>query len=132
MLKKDNLITKFRTLWKSLTDLERERLWDILTALRGCDRGENDDVKYMTTARIRGELLGENYSRGYVFIKFKQAKEMINTWSQHGEYYKAKEVKAHFQEKSSHFKSHIRHAIDALFYYRPKSAIRDLQKFLRF
>ncbi len=127
MLKKDNIITKFRKLWNSLNILEREQLWDILSAMRGNDLGLHDDVKFATTARIRGELLGGNYHRGYTFPTFKRAKEEIN-WTKP---YKPHEVKANYRAKPAHFRQHIKQAIQALNCYRPKSSMRDLQKFLR-
>lgn len=132
MKRKRDLVTKFRELWKSLTALEREHLWDIMTALRGSDRGDNDDVKYATTARIRGELLGVRYSRGYVFLNLAQAKKEMEYLKAHELGYKSHVVKANFMEKSWHFKQHIKQAIRALDHYRPKTAMRDLQKYLGF
>lgn len=126
MSKSNNLITKFRALWKSLTPLEKERLWDIMTALRGNDSGLNDDVKYATTARIRGELLGQNYNRGYTFTNFAIAKKNIESWKK----YDLRQLKETYRRKPSHFRSHICSAIRALNFLRPKSAMRDLQKFL--
>jgi hypothetical protein len=126
----DNVVTKFRALWESLAEKEKEQLWDILTALRGSDAGSNDDVKYATTARIRGEFLGERYSRGYTFTTFREAKASIKGWLDYPSGYSSSRVVNHFRSKPFHFKAHIRKAIKALNCYRPKSAMRDLQKFL--
>lgn len=124
---KNNVITKFRALWESLSPLEKGRLWDIMTALRGSDGGLNDDVKYATTARIRGELLGQNYNRGYTFTEFKQAKDRI---TREIRLYKPHEVRKSYQRKPAHFRRHVRSAIYALNFLRPRSSMRDLQKFL--
>lgn len=129
---KDNVISKFRKLWNSLSVREKEELWDIMAALRGNDRGANDDVKFATTGRIRGEFLGQNYSRGYTFTSFAEARKEIEFFTNnHRNGYKPHKVKAHYLEKSWHFKQHIKQAIQALNRYRPKSSMRDLQKFLK-
>lgn len=131
MLKSKNVLTRFREFFKSLSHPEQKELWDVLTALRGSDAGVNDDVKFATTARIRGEFLGERYSRGYVFLNLKQAKNEMQYTSSHRGGYKPHKVRSHYQDKPHHFQAHVRHAIDVLNRYRPKSSMRDLQKFLR-
>ena len=129
MQKKDNLITKFRDFWCSLNWTEKKHIWDILTALRGNDdhSGFSGHEKVLTTARIRGELFGENsfsdgiggYSHRFYSQVPSHAKKVV------------RQVKAKFiNEAYSHFHDHVRNAIQALNHYRPKKSMRDLQKFM--
>lgn len=129
-MKRDNLLFKFRKFNDNLSDEERKDLWDILTALRGNDK--NHDLrgveKCLTTARIRGEFFGKkSFSHGiggYSYPSYsvtpKYAKQKI------------REVEEKSRDGSSHFYAHIRNAILALSKYRPKKAMRDLQKFLNY
>jgi len=126
MLKENNVVHKFREFWANLDGKERSYLWDILTALRGADVG-SDQVKMFTTARIRGELLGRDFYKGFVFTSFHLAK----THNHSCESYSPKKVVAMFKKEKAHFYCHVVEAIEALARYRPKSAMRDLMKFTR-
>lgn len=124
MSKSNNLVLKFREFWNSLSGREKGHLWDIMTALRGADSGDDRDfVKTFTTARIRGELLGQDFYKGFIHITFEKAKRF------HGRY-NWRAVTESFIKHPSHFYCHVTEAIEVLKLYRPKSAMRDLEKFL--
>lgn len=129
-MKKDNLVFKFREFNNNLSEKERKDLWDILTALRGNDKNHAIEgaEKCLTTARIRGELFNKKgFSHGIAGYSYpsysvtpKYAKQQVE------------KVKKESKDFSSHFYAHIRTAILALSEYRPKKAMRDLQKFLNY
>ena len=56
--RKRSHIDKFRKFWHKLSRSERERLWWLLTALRGPDIPGYGAVKMYVTGRIRHELFG--------------------------------------------------------------------------
>lgn len=125
MLRKDNLITKFREFWSGLSNREQVDLWDIMTAMRSSDSSDSsDNLKTATTARIRGELLGVNCRRGFMYFNLQDVKANV-----YGCYSPVGLVKA-LKEQSGHFQSHTQDAILVLNKYRPKKSMRDLQKFL--
>lgn len=114
-----NLITKFRKFWRSLGELEQKRLWHILTALRGEDDGE-DDVKYRTTARIRGLLFGIRL-KDEGLCGFFRPNPLDDTTDTNRDL---------FKQSSEHFQSHIRIALNALEPYVKKEKFKDLLRFM--
>lgn len=123
-MKGKNVVLKFRKFWKELDGLERSHLWDIMTALRGADVG-SDHVKMFTTARIRGELLGRDFYKGFVFLSLERAKY------HQGNGYSPSRIVKQFRAEKSHFVCHVIEAIETLAKYRPKTSVRDLLKFTR-
>ena len=80
-LEKQNVVLKFRKFWNNLDTDEQDGLWNILTALRGCDINTESDksftLKFLTSARIRGLLFGDNSIIGHN-IGFVNQKKLIN------------------------------------------------------
>lgn len=118
-----NLLTKFRVFWRTLSPLEQRRLYDIMTALRGEDGG-NDSLKYRTTARIRGLLFGiklKDGATGGLMGFFRSDPSIDRTSAQKDLFYKA----------SVHWQGHIRDALRALKPYVKKGRFKDLLRFMR-
>ena len=124
-----NMIDKFREFLSDLHQSEKEDLWDILTALRGADIKCGYMVKWHTTARIRGELLGDGYRSLPAFIapSLAVAKRETCPPPKAGLSF----LKEEFQRLPVHARDHIKSAINALSKRVPKSRVRDLQKFLK-
>jgi hypothetical protein len=95
-----------------------------MTALRGEDGGR-DDIKYRTTARIRGLLFGtkiRKFSRiSYGFFK-------PNTYND-----QSNDAVGRFHSStttSMHFRHHIKNALKALKPYVKKEKFTDLLRFM--
>lgn len=118
---KKNLIERFRGFWGTLTLREKKDLWDIMTALRGNDQ-ENDTLKYITTCRIRGELLGTEHKKSTTCIVYCSPNNKV-----------IKRVacpRGVFSKSGWHSRHHTRSAIEALARYVPKKRIKDLLNLL--
>ena len=119
-----NLITKFRSFWRTLTPTEQKRMYQIMTALRGEDGG-NERTKYRTTARIRGLLFGirikEKSRCTYGFFKPNPYDDQTN---------EHREIFSSSLRTNMHFRHHIRDALQALKPYVKKEKFRDLLRFM--
>jgi len=136
-VKEPNVLQKFRAFWSLLDGIEREDLWDILTALRGPDppNSENmhngikyDVLKSFTTCRIRGELLRPPDP---VFHRALIARTSADIpWCNEDEKQPSpKKQKKIFKNAPMHFLNHVENAIRAILKYQPTTA-KDLKKFL--
>jgi hypothetical protein len=118
---KKNLIKRFRDFWGTLTGIEQKDLWDIMTALRGNDE-DYRALKYITTCRIRGELLGMEHKKAAACIVYLSSNN--------------KDIKRVacprdvFSKSNWHSRHHTRSAIEALARYVPKKRIKDLLNLL--
>jgi len=126
MLKRKNVLTKFREFWKKLDTPEQRELWDVLTALRGDDVELSLKLKLFVTARIRGELLRQRAVKvlpmgAYMCPTRKDALAEFNQPS-------LSNFKEHFKKASEHWQTHVRKAIRVIIKYHPSRA-RDLKKF---
>lgn len=130
-MKRNNVVTKFKSFWDELDKEEKKELWKILTALRGNDDSSSkyhEHEKCLTTARIRGELF-EAHSfepgiEGYSYPSYSRIPDYAKK--------RTREVTRPFRSACfSHFHSHIRSAIRILNKYRPEKNMRDLQKFFK-
>ena len=129
MLKR-NLITLFRKFYFALELDEQKDLWDIMTALRGEDEGDNQ-LKVFTTCRVRGELLGIKGTGWCERVKCFVASNLRGVKaSPHADDYSPRGIKLKLFEAKYHWSKHLTQAIHALNRYRPKASVRDLQKFL--
>jgi len=137
IVKEPNVLQKFRAFWSLLDGIEREDLWDILTALRGPDppNSENmhngikyDVLKSFTTCRIRGELLPYHgvILKHWLIAKTLDEIQFCNGGEKLPSPKKQKEL---FKNAPGHFFYHVQAAIRAILKYQPTSA-RDLKKFL--
>lgn len=117
-----NLITKFRKFWKTLTPMEQKRMYHILTALRGEDGGR-EDVKYRTTARIRGVLFGIKLKKESpkAYLGFFRPNPILDTTITQVEL---------FFRASKHFQHHIKDALNALKPYVRREKFKDLLRFM--
>ncbi|MCK5602656.1 hypothetical protein KAR91_12320 [Candidatus Pacearchaeota archaeon] len=127
VVKKLSLITKFRHFWSKLSESEQGDLWNILTALRGPDKG-NSAAKYVTASRIRGELLGKRFiclksiHGAYAFcskedaVAFCSLSEEIETGD---------DVR---RECGAHFANHFTRAVEALKKHVPEKRTEDINK----
>ena len=127
---KQNLVQKFRKFYFALPKEEQIALWDIMSAMRGEDSG-NDTLKVFTTARIRGALLGISKisfaNRALVFASLRKAKSYTN---KRNFFEDKREVITLWQQSHYHFKQHIQSAIEALRKHGFKRSISDLMKFI--
>ena len=53
----DNALVQFKALWENLNPNGKRELWHFITAMRGPDNNENEDLKYHTTAYLRSFLI---------------------------------------------------------------------------
>ena len=134
-MRKKSLITKFQEFWVSLSNDERWDLWRIMTALRASDGqstldcSEDETLKALTTARIRGELF-----RGLSedpMLTFGDCFESIAQAEEDGTQVLRRLIKGLFMAAPQHFRSHVHAGIDALQgHVSNKKTIRDLLKIL--
>jgi len=124
-MKKQNFLEKFVKFFEELVGSERLQLWDLLSSLRGLDRGEGDafflELKFLVTARLRYEIFGISSMSCKVFI----AKNRENAFEQIALYAPVdalpfirvniiKSAKKQWEQSSSHFREHIRKALIVL------------------
>ena len=103
------VFAQLRESFISLDYTERHKVWDVLTALRGPDRGDSEFLKTASTALVRGVALGEH--AGACIQEFASV-EFADT-----DYFAERRNKASEScdgSVDSHFLSHIRRAFDAL------------------
>lgn len=112
----NNPIYKFRQFWNSLSTVEQSYIWDILTALRGEDKGD-EQVKVNTTARIRAEFFNDDYCSRLALFKSHPIHEDL-----------IPHIKNFFTTANPHFRGHIHFAVIALTEYVYKKRINDLYK----
>ena len=117
-----NLLTKFRKFWRTLSPVEQKRMYDIMTALRGEDGGR-EDVKYRTTARIRGLLFG-------IKLKRESPKAYLGFFKPNPSYDTTTTQVTNFQCARKHFQHHIKDALKALKPYVKKEKFKDLLRFM--
>lgn len=77
-------------------------LWNILTALRGCDNGD-DNLKELTTSRVRGVVCPNLGVAGGAFIRTKPLS--VN---------ERKERDTKILESPNHFRNHYLSAVEAI------------------
>jgi len=106
----DNVISKFRTFWRGLSDMEQEDLWDVLACLRGCDSKKDlDCLKKFITARIRGALFGDDGLFGYFIYQ-----SVVSAKRDCSSMYTEKDVVKALKKSPEHFQRHIVKGIFAL------------------
>lgn len=130
MKKNHNLVQKFRRFYFALPKEEQSALFDILSAIRGEDKG-SFTLKTFTTARVRGALFGKSLPnfvhRALCFASLKKANAYDRrTWVGEPELI-AEDL---WGKADEHFKNHIRSAIRALREHGFKRSILDLMKFI--
>lgn len=103
------VFAQLRESFISLDYTERRKVWDVLTALRGPDRGDNVALKAASTALVRGVVFGQHagaYIREFAFVEFADTNYFAERRNMVSESCDG--------SVNYHFLSHIRRAFEAL------------------
>lgn len=123
-----NLVQKFRKFFFALPKNEQKAMWDIMSAIRSEDGG-NDNLKSYTTSRIRGSLLGKSATTIYGAIVFASLRKANNYQVAQGYELSEERQKELLVKTNFHWRAHLKCAIRALKKYGFKGKVKDLEKF---